>query len=55
MCHSCWSTCQQRVLKVFPGPGYLHFEEHSLTMAFLGKFAYIYIYIERERERKIDI
>ena len=24
LCHSCRFACQQRVLKMFPGPGYLH-------------------------------
>ena len=24
LCHSCRFPCQQRVLKTFPGPGYLH-------------------------------
>ena len=23
LCHSCGFACQQRVLKTFPGPGYL--------------------------------
>ena len=27
LCHSCGFTCQQRVLKTFPGPGYLHSED----------------------------
>ena len=25
--HGCWFACQQRVLKTFPGPGYLRFED----------------------------
>ena len=25
--HSCGFACQQRVLKTFPGPGYLHSED----------------------------
>ena len=25
LCHSCRFACQQRVLKTFPGPGYLRF------------------------------
>ena len=24
LCHSCGFACPQRVLKTFPGPGYLH-------------------------------
>ena len=27
VCHSCGFPCQQRVLKTFPGPGYLHSED----------------------------
>ena len=27
LCHSCGFACQQRVLKMFPGPGYLHSED----------------------------
>ena len=27
LCHSCGLACQQRVLKTFPGPTYLHFED----------------------------
>ena len=27
LCHSCGFACQQRVLKTFPGPGYLHSED----------------------------
>ena len=27
LCHSCAFACQQRVLKTFPGPGYLHSED----------------------------
>ena len=27
LCYSCGFACQQRVLKTFPGPGYLHFED----------------------------
>ena len=26
LCHSCGFACQQRVLKTFPGPGYLRSE-----------------------------
>ena len=44
LCHSYEFPCQQRVLKMFPGPGYLYSDDgvHSLTMTFFGKFAYIY-------------
>ena len=27
LCHGCEFACQQRVLKTFPGPGYLHSED----------------------------
>ena len=27
LCHSCTLASQQRVLKTFPGPGYLHAED----------------------------
>ena len=27
LCPSCWFTCQKRVLKTFPSPGYLHFKD----------------------------
>ena len=27
LCHCCGFACQQRVLKTFPGPGYLHSED----------------------------
>ena len=27
LCHSCVFACQQKVLKTFPGPGYLHSED----------------------------
>ena len=27
LCHSCGFACQQRVVKRFPGPGYLHSED----------------------------
>ena len=41
LCHSCGFACQQRVLKMFPGPGYLHSEDgvvwlwHSLVNLWL--------------------
>ena len=44
LCHSCGFACQQRVLKTFPDPGYLHSQDGgSLTMAFTGKFVCIYM------------
>ena len=38
LCHSCGFACQQRVLKTFPCPGYLHSEDGVVWL-------YIYIYI----------
>ena len=41
LCHSCGFACQQRVLKTFPGPGYLHSEDgvvwlwHSLVNLYI--------------------
>ena len=49
LCHSCGFACQQRVLKTFPGPDYLHSEDavvwlwHSLVNLYI--YIYIYIYI----------
>ena len=40
--HGCGFTCQQRVLKTFPGPGYLHSEDgvvrlcHSLVNLYMS-------------------
>ena len=46
LCHSWGFACQQRVLKTFPGPGYLHSEDGVVwTMTSTGKFVYFYIYI----------
>ena len=44
LCHSCGYFCQQRELKMFPGPGYICYDG-CLNMAFLGQLIYIYIYI----------
>ena len=46
LCHSCGFACQDRVLKTFPGPGYLCFGDGvwHVTMTFLCKFGWIYIY-----------
>ena len=30
--HSCWFSCQQRVLKTFPGHGYLHSEDEVVWL-----------------------
>ena len=41
LCHSCRFACQQRVLKTFPGPGYLHSKDgvvwlwHSLVNLYI--------------------
>ena len=28
--YSCWFSCQQRVLKTFPGPDYVRFEDAAV-------------------------
>ena len=33
-CHSCRFACQQRVLKTFPGPGYLHPEDGVVYLTY---------------------
>ena len=46
LCHSSGFACQERVLKTFPGPGYLQSPLQgwgSLTMSLTGKFVYIRI------------
>ena len=47
LCHSCRFNYQQRVLKTFPGPGYLHSLRGwgSLTIYIYILHIYIYIYI----------
>ena len=51
LCHSCGFACQQRVLKTFPGPGYLRSEDrvvwlwHSLANLYICIYIYIYKYI----------
>ena len=46
VCHSCGFSCQQRVLKTFPGPGYLHSEDgvvwlyHFLTFSHSKSFKF---------------
>ena len=40
LCHSCGFCCQERMLKTFPSPGFLCFEDGaSITVVFTGKFA----------------
>ena len=42
LCHSCGFACQQRVLKTFPGPGYLRFEiVDLLSLFFSSQFPFI--------------
>ena len=41
LCRSCEFASQRRMLKMFPGPGYLSSEEGSLTLVFIGEFAYV--------------
>ena len=51
LCHSCRFTSQQRVLKTFPGPGFLRSEDgvvwlwHLLVNLFKNLYMHIYIYI----------
>ena len=46
LCHSCGFACQQRVLKTFTGPGYLHSEDGVawLWHPLVNLYIYIYIY-----------
>ena len=51
LCHSCRFACQKRVLKTFPGHGYLRSEDgvawlcHLLVNLYMYMYLYIYIYI----------
>ena len=51
LCHSCRFDCQQRVLKTFPGPGYLHSVDvvvwlwHPLVNLYIYIFIYIYMFM----------
>ena len=46
LCHSCGFPCQQRVLKTFPGPGYLHSEDGVVWLCHLFVNLYMkYIYM----------
>ena len=45
LCHSCGFVCQQRVLKTFPGPGYLRSEDGLVRLCHLLVNLYILIYI----------
>ena len=45
LCHSCGFACQQRVLKTFPGPGYLHSEDGVVWLSHLLVNLYIWITI----------
>ena len=45
LCHSCGFTYQQRVLKMFPGHGYLHSEDGVVRLWNLLLNLYIYTYI----------
>ena len=42
LCHSCEFACQQRALKTFPGPGYLHLEDGVVWLWHLLVNLYIY-------------
>ena len=45
LCHSCGFTCQQRVLKTFPSPGYLHSEDGVVWLCHLPVSLYIWLTI----------
>ena len=47
LCHSCGFACQQRVLKTFPGSGYLHSEDGVVWLShpLVNLYLYVYIYI----------
>ena len=43
LCHGCGFACQERVLKTFPGPGYLRSEDGVVRLCHLLVNLYIYI------------
>ena len=45
-CHSCGFACQQRVLKTFPGPGYLRSEDGVVWLwhSLVNLYTYIYLW-----------
>ena len=51
LCHSWGFACQQRVLKTFPGPGYLYSKDgavwlcHSLVNLYIYIHMYMYTYV----------
>ena len=45
LCHSCGFACQQRLLKTFPGPGYLRSEDGVAWLWHLLVNVYTYIHI----------
>ena len=47
LCQSCWLPCHQRVLKTFPGPGYLCSEDGVVWLWYLlvNLYNICYIYI----------
>ena len=55
LCHSCGFACQQRVLKTFPGPGYLHSEDGVVWLWHSLVNLYIYIYIYGNHKTLISI
>ena len=44
LCHSCRLACQQRILKTFPGPGYLLSKDGVVWLWHLLVNLYIYLY-----------
>ena len=45
LCHSCWFSCQERVLKMFPGPGYLCSEDGVVQLWHLLVNLYLWVTI----------
>ena len=57
LCHSCRFACQQRVLKKFPGPGYLHSEDGVVWLwhSLVNLYIYIYIYTFRYSDFYVNL
>ena len=45
LCHSCEFACHQRVLKTFPGPGYLHSEDGVFWQWHPLEYLYVWLTI----------
>ena len=55
MCHSCGFACQQRVLKTFPGPGYLRSEDGLVCLWHLLVNLYTYIIYNFIYSRGVEV